>query len=84
MRKLDKVCRIVAKVKTDQQVLIKEVLETKEISNAILGIVKQNPERVQSLLNEQLAELRHIMLETTKWLKNTDPKTAREALAQRN
>ena len=46
---------------------------------SILAIVRRNPERVQALLNEQLGELRQILLETADQLKDKDPQKAKEA-----
>lgn len=56
-----------------------EVAETRELSEEILTIVEQDPERVKASLNDQLDELRQILLNITKLLKNRDPQKAKEA-----
>ena len=77
--KLGELIRAVAKVETSQQTLLGKVEEVRELSQSILTIVQQNPERVQALLNEQMDELRQILLDTANQLKDRDPQHATQA-----
>lgn len=85
-KNLDKMFGVVTKLEKNQQILIEgirevktETIETKELSQKILAIVQQNPNSVQVLLNEQLDELRQLLLETANELKDKDPHKAKEA-----
>jgi len=62
-----------------QQFLIEQVEEVKKLCQDTLTIVKQNPERTKALLNEQLDELRQILLKTENELKTKSPEKAAEA-----
>jgi len=62
-----------------QQFLIEQVEEVKKLCQDTLTIVKQNPERTKALLNEQLDELRQILLKTENELKTRSPEKAAEA-----
>jgi len=85
-RMLKKIYDTVEKVEKGQKTIMeavgevkKEVMEAQELSKDILTIVQQYPEYVESLLTEQLGELRQIFLKTAKELKDKDPQTAKEA-----
>jgi len=76
----------IREVRKDQQFLIEQVEEVKEdveevrkLCQDTLTIVKQNPERTKALLNEQLDELRQILLKTENELKTRSPEKAAEA-----
>lgn len=85
-RILDKICNIVEEVEKGQQTLLgavrevkKEVIEAQELSQDILKAVQQHPEHVQTLLAEQLGELRQILLKAAIELRDEDPQKAKEA-----
>lgn len=85
-RILDKISNMVEKVEKGQQTLLevvkevkKEVIEAQELSQDILKVVQQHPERVQALLVEQREELRQILLKAAIELRDEYPQKAKEA-----
>lgn len=84
--KLDRIYEIVANVEKGQQTMMAAIREVKEevidgqgLSREILTIVQDHPECVESLLTEQLRELRQIFLKAAKELEDKNPQKAREA-----